>query len=164
MCYNIASNMSELPHTFEDVFSQEYWDPIPPQSEINPIFSTRYAKAYRGPGKVSQRIDKDTRVQVDDALFVAGSQLLAGEPTQRIDEGEQIGGAEDSLYGIPGAVLLIDREELRLKRHEIVYPLKRQMQEAELGRAAVSSFLSGRTATKFGQYSKKAPGSLDNLF
>ncbi len=143
--------MSEPPATFEDVFSQEYWEPIPSESQCSQVFSTRHVKVSKHLGTTSRKLTDETRAQVDESLLLAVSQLLIGEPTDKISDGEQIGGAEDRQYGLPGAVLLIDRESLLLQENDLVKP-QREMHEAELSRSTIASFMSGMAMTRISEY------------
>jgi hypothetical protein len=87
---------------FETVFTPEYWEPVPIRLSPNSFSDIiRFC---------TQRATSETYEMAREKLLIAGSQLTEGKATNAIKDGELVGGPDDTKYGLPGAVLLIDDE------------------------------------------------------
>ncbi|HUC87766.1 MAG TPA: hypothetical protein VMR95_01275 [Candidatus Binatia bacterium] len=139
-----------LPDT-ETVFTEEYWEPIPPMPEYRHHGSlARSIESYKiqGVHMLLPSIESSVRQKAAETLALAVGQLLSGEPTEAIPEGEAIGTQADFKYALPGAVILIDKEFIMLNGGYSMFK-KDDMPEAEIGLSATSCLMKNLDSTHF---------------
>lgn len=112
--------MSDVVPTFESVFTEDYWSPVPAMLDFKSKYLLpRLAEVNKRHGSGAQGVTREMNEQIETIIGQSVVQLLASEPIERVQEDELVGGPDDNKYALPGNVLLVDTEEVLLRKNPV---------------------------------------------
>lgn len=136
--------MAEITPDFESIYTKEYWGDIPPMMNYkhDGTFSRVRESTQRNNLHHGRIGDYELEERMGEAIGKGMLQLYAGEVPEAIVQGELIGSKDDTKYALPGNILLLDTEEIWLRKPTYKGLHNAFRNEFELGASAVQLFKS----------------------